>query len=97
VVESDDPLDGIQAAVLRKDAEGAEMAVEQSISTAEALRAYTRGGALARGDPEAGLLRIGLRADLALLSADPLTTAPEALHEIRVEQTWVDGELAWEA
>lgn len=97
VVECDDPLAGIQAAVLRTDAEGAEISREQAISTSEALRAYTRGGALARGDGDRGLLRAGQRADLAVLSRDPVATPPEALHEIRVEQTWISGQLAWEA
>ena len=38
---------------------------------------------------------MGKLADLALLSDDPTTVAPETIHEIRVLRTIVGGETVW--
>ena len=93
VVEDDSPLRGMQAAVLRRDADGEAIAPAEAISIDEALDAYTRGGAVASGDDaDRGCLRPGMQADLAALSGDPRTTPPEALTVLRVTQTWVGGQ-----
>jgi predicted amidohydrolase YtcJ len=34
-----------------------------------------------------------MRADLVALSADPLDSDPDRLDELRVERTWLAGEL----
>jgi len=92
VVEDDSPLRGMQAAVLRRDADGEAIARDQAISIDEALDAYTRGGAVASGDEaDRGCLQPGMKADLAVLSGDPRVTPPEALTDLRVTQTWVGG------
>ena len=49
VVENDNPLAGITAAVTRRDRAGQPLVPEQAITAAEALDAYTRGGAVAVG------------------------------------------------
>lgn len=98
VVPDDNPLLGMKAALDRRDAEGAPIAPEQAISAREALYAYTMGGALASGDAEnRGSLMPGKWADIVRLSGDPLTTEPDALPELRVQQTFVGGELRFEA
>lgn len=98
VVEDDSPLLGIQSAILRKDAEGHLIAPGEAITTGEALDAYAHGGAIASGDEDnRGRLRAGLWADLAVLSRDPFTAPPEELTTIRVEQTWVGGQLRYQA
>jgi predicted amidohydrolase YtcJ len=92
VVEDDSPLRGMQAAVLRRDADGEAIALAEAISIDEALDAYTRGGAVASGDEaDRGRLQPGMQADLAVLSGDPRITPPEALTDLRVTQTWVGG------
>lgn len=96
VVENDSPLAGMQAAVLRRDAGGHAIAPAESISAEDALDAYTRAGALICGDSESGSLREGMRADLAVLSGNPLRVAPETLTDLRVTQTWIGGHLAYE-
>jgi len=97
VVENDDPLLGIQAAVLRRDETGEAIAPGESISASEALHAYTVGAARASGDEaNRGSLRPGTWADFAVLSANPLDVCPEALTDVRVEQTWLGGELVFE-
>lgn len=96
VVEDDSPLLGIQAAILRRDEDGHEIAGGQAISLEEALDAYTRGAAVAAGDEgNRGRLREGMWADLAVLSGNLSETPPEALTSLRVTQTWVGGEQAF--
>jgi predicted amidohydrolase YtcJ len=97
VVEEDSPLLGIQAAVLRRDAEGIAIAPEQAITAAEALRAYTAGGAFASGDEaNRGTLSPGKWADLAILSDDPGDVDPQGLSRIRVHMTVVGGKIVFE-
>jgi hypothetical protein len=98
VVENDAPLAGMQAALLRRDEEGEPLAAGEAISIEEALDGYTMGGALACGaERDQGRLEAGLRADMAVLSGNPLDTPPEALTELRVTQTWVGGRIVYEA
>ena len=97
VVEDDNPLLGIQAAVLRRDSKGATIAPEQAITVAQALYAYTMGGALACGDAfNRGSLSRGKWADLVVLDRNPLESDPNALSEIRVESTYVAGKLVYQ-
>lgn len=97
VVGNDDPLLGMSAAITRRTAEGETIAPSQAITAQEALWAYTMGGAIASGDDaNRGSLTAGKWADLALLSANPLTVPPEALPGVHVEQTWLGGNLVHE-
>src|SRR5262249_26778154 len=50
VVEDDNPLGGMAAALTRRDADGELIAPNEAITAAEALYAYTMGGAVATGD-----------------------------------------------
>lgn len=98
VVEDDSPLRGVEAAVARRDAEGHPIAAGQGITMAEAIAAYTTGGAVASGDDDnRGSLTPGAWADLAVLSGNPLDTPVESLTDLVVEQTWVGGALAYES
>jgi predicted amidohydrolase YtcJ len=97
VVKDDDPFLGIQAAVLRQDSNGATIAPDESITIAQALYAYTMGGALACGDASnRGSLSQGKWADLVVLDRNPLESDPERLSEIEVERTYVSGDLVYE-
>ncbi|HEX2905747.1 MAG TPA: amidohydrolase [Phototrophicaceae bacterium] len=97
VVPDDNPLLGIKAAVNRWDANGEPIAPEQAITAAEALYAYTMGSAIASGDEvNRSSITPGKWADLIVLSGDPLTTSPEELLTLRVEQTYVGGKLRYE-
>ncbi len=93
VVEDDNPITGMYAAIARRTNGGATIAPEQGITAAEALHAYTAGGALAAGEFTArGSIAPGKWADLAVLSADPLAAQTEALRDIKVDMTFVAGE-----
>lgn len=97
-VESINPWLGIHAAVHRRlpsDARN-DWTPTESLTIAEALRAYTMGPALAIGASDEGHLRVGARADLAVLDVDldTLMAADERLADIRSTLTLVDGEMA---
>ena len=96
VVEDDSPLRGMQAALLRRDADGEAIAPAEAITIDEALDAYTRGGAVASGDDgDRGRLHPGMLADLAVVSGDLRTTPAESLTSLRVTQTWIGGQQAY--
>lgn len=98
VVPDDNPLLGLRAAIDRRDHAGAPLGAGQAISAAEALRGYTLAGALLSDDGDSrGAIAPGMWADLVVLSGDPLATPPEQLTELRVEQTYVGGQLVFEA
>ena len=97
VVEDDNPFRGIQSAIDRLDGEGVAIAAAQSISVAEALYAYTMGGAVASGDEgNRGSIAVGKWADFAVLSGNPLTTPTAAIAELVVDRTYLAGRLVFE-
>jgi predicted amidohydrolase YtcJ len=97
VVEDDDPLAGMMAAITRLDDEGEPIAPRQAITAGEALYGYTMGGAIASGDEaNRGSIEVGKWADLAVLSGNPLTEPPDALPRLKVDMTFVAGRVAFE-
>lgn len=94
------PLDGIYAAVTRSTIDGANpngWQPQQKISVTEALRAYTSVNAYAGFEEnQTGTLEVGKRADLVILSADPRKVAPEAIRDIEVLKTVIDGDVVFE-
>lgn len=88
----------IALAVDRRDRAGAAISPEQALTREEALECATLGGAkLTFEDSEKGSIAIGKLADLAVLSADPLQSAPEELTRIESELTIVDGRIVYRA
>jgi len=60
------------------------------------FRLYTSESAYAAGFKNLGKLRAGYKADFAVLSDDIFTADPMDIDKIRVEQTYVGGELAYQ-
>lgn len=87
---SHNPFVGIHQAVNR---EGPER-----ISVLEALRCYTTGSAYAEfREGEKGSLAPGMVADFLVLSDNPLAIEEGRIKDIRVEKTFVDGVMVYEA
>jgi predicted amidohydrolase YtcJ len=87
-VASPDVVQGLRAAVDRRGADGRELGVEQALTAAEALAAYTTGAAFAIGrEGRSGMLREGYDADVVLLDHDPLA----GLDDLAVVATVMDG------
>ena len=76
---------------------GEPIAPEQKLSREDALRAATMSGAwLTFEEKEKGSIETDKLADLAVLSADPLTVDEEAIKDISSEMTVVGGKVVWE-
>lgn len=88
------PLEAIQTAVTRVTRRGHKLGSDDlRVSALAALRAHTYEGAVSLGrEDDLGSLEVGKYADFVVLSDDPLAVAPERIADIRVLQTWVDGE-----
>jgi predicted amidohydrolase YtcJ len=97
VVADDSPLLGMQCATTRCDEHGEPIAPDEAITVAEALRAYTLGGAQASGDDDnRGMIKPGYWADFAILSANPLETNPAELSKIQIDMTIIGGHIVHE-
>jgi predicted amidohydrolase YtcJ len=92
-----DMIETLWCAVNRISREGADMGKEERISTLEALRAITIQGAYQYfEEEEKGSLRPGKKADMVVLSANPLTTDPQKLKELEVCMTIKEGQVLYQ-
>lgn len=103
-VDPDDRLDAIETAVTRERAKvepGAlpgTLGENQRVSVAEALRAYTANAAFQlHREAEIGTLAPGLLADFVVLDASPFAVKPSEISELRVLETWMDGQRVFAA
>jgi len=95
-VSTPDPLQQIEVAVTRVDPlqrTNRPFLPEQRLSLAAALRGFTAGSAYVNHDPEAGVIRVGNRADLAVLDRDILAVGH--VGDARVEYTIASGKLVY--
>jgi predicted amidohydrolase YtcJ len=91
------PMVGIYAAVTRKGMSGTVYGPEESITVLQALEGYTLDGAfLSFEENRKGSIEPGKLADMIVLDQDILTIDPEQIMDIRVEQTWLGGQLVFE-
>jgi predicted amidohydrolase YtcJ len=97
-VTSPDPIQGVHVAVNRvtPGGDGAPLTPDQRLSLAQALTAYTAGTAYVNHlDDRTGRIAPGMLADLAVLDRDTFDAPPEAIHETRVDATYVGGRLVY--
>jgi predicted amidohydrolase YtcJ len=91
------PMIGIYSAVSRKTELGEVLSPEERILREDALRLYTDEAARASFDEMTrGSVTPGKLADLVVLSGDPTDVPIDAIKEIEVEMTIVNGEVVWE-
>ncbi|MCB8943213.1 MAG: amidohydrolase [Ardenticatenaceae bacterium] len=94
-VASPDPMAGIHAALTRQP--WGEGYVAQAQTLAETIASYTRDGAYAEFQEEVkGQIRVGMYADLVLLTADIFVTDPEEMLGVRVAVTVCNGRVVYE-
>src|SRR6266545_3978283 len=88
----------IHSAVNRTSRSGVIVGPEERISPMDALKAITIWGAyLYFEENEKGSIEPGKRADLVVLSANPLTVDDATIKEIKVLQTIKDGKKIYDA
>jgi predicted amidohydrolase YtcJ len=77
---------------MRQSVEGRSLGQNQRISTREALRSYTIGGAHATGrERYLGSIEPGKLADLIALESDPLGMTPVDLGKVKPVATMIGG------
>jgi predicted amidohydrolase YtcJ len=100
-VESENPIEGLYAAVTRQDASGKPPGgwhADQALSRAEAVALFTSDAAYAAFEEKwRGRIAVGAAGDLTVLSADPLTVPVEKILAVRPVMTVVGGRVAYEA
>ncbi len=101
-VESPSPLEGLFAAVTRRDRSGQPAGGfpdgSQRLSIEEALAAFTTGAAhAAHQEDRRGRLSPGYFADLTVMDRDPLSSPPEDLLRAKIVMTVVNGEVVYAA
>ena len=91
------PLVGLYAATTRTGMDGRVYGADEAISMAEAITAYTHGGAwLSFEETYKGRLAPGMVADFIVLDGNPLETAPDKIMSLKVLETWIDGKRVWQ-
>ena len=93
-VEDVDPLRCFHSAVTRQLADGSTFFPEQCMTRVEALRSETIDAAYAAfQEHDVGSLEVGKRADVVILSGNPLTSESARLPRLKVETTIIGGNL----
>lgn len=87
----DDVFTSLTAAVTRKGANGEDLNAAEALDLATALSLYTDQAAAIVPDGAKGLLAVGERADLIVLSEDLFATKPEDWPRTRVVQMYLQG------
>lgn len=98
-VSTPDPMQLLHVAVQRTPPERPglrPLGPAERLSPEVALRAYTRGSALANGLDDTGTIEPGRAADLVVLDRDPLAVPGRSFPEARALLTMVDGRAVWE-
>ncbi|WP_296675040.1 amidohydrolase [Novosphingobium sp.] len=100
-VELPDPWAGLAAAITRQGPDGQPFGgwqAQEKVTREQALTAYTADAAYAGfGDGRFGRLLRGERADFLLVDRDPMLASPADLRATKVLQTWVNGQLVYDA
>ena len=90
------PLMGMHLAVNRKTQGGNVVNADECISMTDALRMFTYNGAYAsREEDIKGSLEVGKLADLVILDRDYMSTEPDKIWDIQVDNTIIDGVIEY--
>jgi predicted amidohydrolase YtcJ len=74
------------------------LAPNERVSVEAAVRSVTRNAAWAcHSEREIGSLEVGKLADLVVLEEDPRAVEPTAISDIRVSETWMDGNRVFQS
>ena len=97
-VSSYDPRTRWESTVIRTTIQGKVLGPKQTVDAEDALIMYTKGGANATGElAKKGSLEKGKFADFVIISENPLAIQPNQIHNIHIEQTWVNVLLVFKS
>lgn len=92
------PLQSARTAVLRQlQADGTVLNPAECATPEQALMAITTGAAWQIHADDRGSLEVGKRADYAVVDSNPWTSEPASWDKIVVNETYIDGTLAFQA
>ncbi|WP_281640074.1 amidohydrolase [Aurantimicrobium minutum] len=92
------PLQSARTAVLRQlQADGSVLNAAECATPAQALAAITTNAAWQIHADDRGSLEVGKRADYAVVDSNPWTSDPASWDKIVVNETYIDGTLAFQA
>ena len=92
------PLQSARTAVLRQmQANGEVLNPAECATPEQALAAITTNAAWQIHADDRGSLEVGKRADFAVVDIDPWTSAAAGWDTIKVNETYIDGTVAWSA
>jgi predicted amidohydrolase YtcJ len=92
-----DPFVGLRACAQRVTRDGVRLAADEAITIAEALRLMTDAPAATVGEQgHSGAVAVGKWADLIVVSPDPDADAGVPGLGVRVDATFVGGDLVWD-
>ncbi|KPK77436.1 MAG: hypothetical protein AMJ79_03355 [Phycisphaerae bacterium SM23_30] len=98
-VEPLDPMEGLYAAVTRKDRQGEPgegWFCEQKLTMEEAIELYTLGSAYAEFmEDRKGMIKEGYLGDVVILNQDLMTIAPEEIMKTKVDYTILGGKVVY--
>lgn len=95
-VVNGNPFEGIYGAVTRTTKKGTVLDEVQNISVMDALKAFTVDAAYSSYEEQLlGVIQTNAKADLIVVSDDPLSVEPSQLKQIEVLHTFVNGSLVY--
>jgi len=99
-VEPLDPMEGLYAAVSRKDRMGEEgegWFPDQKLTMEEAIELYTLGAAYAQFmEDRKGMIKVGYLGDVLIVNQDLLTIPEEQIMKTKVDYTIVGGKVVYQ-
>ncbi|MBW6502600.1 MAG: amidohydrolase, partial [Bacteroidales bacterium] len=100
-VEPLNPMEGLYAAVTRKDRLGEDgdgWFPEQKLTMEEAIRYYTLGSAYAQFmEDRKGMIKMGYLADIVIVDKDLLTIPEDEIMKTKVDYTITGGKIVYES
>jgi predicted amidohydrolase YtcJ len=92
------PLLSARTGVFRQlQADGSVLNPAEAATPAQALAAITTNAAWQIHADDRGSLEVGKRADFAVVDVDPWSSDPDGWDKITVNETYIDGTLAYQA
>jgi predicted amidohydrolase YtcJ len=89
------PFEVMWAAVTREALQGDHLEKDEAVTREQALAMCTRSAAVISGRRDEGSLEQGQRANFVVVDRDIMSCPIDELRTTRVEETWLDGRLAY--
>ncbi len=91
-----DPFVNLKSAVTRKAWDGTDTGQEHRIDIETAIRLYTAEAGPFVGFTDVGVLKPGYVADFIILDRDILNIPSDEIDQVKVNETWINGEKVYE-